>query len=473
MPSAVARSGQGLLGFLSGLTDALQKINAQNRAEGRADLQAGVAGGGFRRVPVAPEDRQPTNFLSQLFGQDFRPTAEGQPVIGTRGGGAVTLEPVKTFADLSPDQASTFGLTPDVLQLLSGTPVSSPTGVALLRSGIEQRATQREQENIREQFTLPPAETQAVAPTTTDATLKRLNVRRQRIQNLIDKNLPATTKAQQKAVDNLQQERDNLTKRIDRLTPKERDFGDQLESIASTQFNTNFDSLEQTQKELVRQQANVENLRRASERAGKRPIPESVATKFVAADGSVALANEIFTLGSGAFTGPIAGRAGTMKEFFGRTTGREIQFRRAVFDLKDFIARIRSGAAIGVKELKGIERFIPTINDTPKVFRNKLIGLQRTLVRSRNTIVKVAAASRGNLGAIATKSAFDTKIDIGKLELKDASSSVSDDKVSVGPTSFSFRNKTIPADEITEDMVDSMTTEEFKRFLIFEKGLSK
>lgn len=98
MPNAVPL---GILGFVAGLTQAIEKLNQRNRDENLRLLEAQQRSGNYELAPAAPHELRPAGFWQRLMGgTPYLPTSEGQPVIpyGSNVGQAVTLKAVPRFS---------------------------------------------------------------------------------------------------------------------------------------------------------------------------------------------------------------------------------------------------------------------------------------------------------------------------------------------------------------------------------------
>jgi hypothetical protein len=90
MPSA-SDFGIGGLGFIAGLTQALDRARQRREEQQLALMQLMEKSGRFEMSPVMGGDLQPTNVLSRLFGGPQYQSVSGQPVVPF-GGAGLTLK---------------------------------------------------------------------------------------------------------------------------------------------------------------------------------------------------------------------------------------------------------------------------------------------------------------------------------------------------------------------------------------------
>lgn len=109
------------------------------------------------------------------------------------------------------------------------------------------------------------------------------------------------------------------------------------------------------------------------------------------------MTDDVAALRTDAFTGPIVGRTGYLREQAGKMDQQEVAFRSTLQNMKDILGRLRSGANIPVPEMANLERLLPTANDLPEVFQAKMQSFQRALEQQLESITSVGTTGRQQL----------------------------------------------------------------------------
>jgi len=109
------------------------------------------------------------------------------------------------------------------------------------------------------------------------------------------------------------------------------------------------------------------------------------------------MTDDLAALYKPAFTGPVTGRTGYLREQVGSMDPQETAFRRTAGDIADILARLRTGAAFPASEQARLERLAPGPNDPPEVFQSKLQSFQRSLEQMRESRLRVGTTGREQL----------------------------------------------------------------------------
>jgi hypothetical protein len=109
------------------------------------------------------------------------------------------------------------------------------------------------------------------------------------------------------------------------------------------------------------------------------------------------MTDDIAALRTDAFTGPIVGRTGYLREQAGKMDQQETAFRSTLQNMKDILGRLRSGANIPAPEMANLERLLPTVNDQPETFKAKMQSFQRALEQQLESITSVGTTGRQRL----------------------------------------------------------------------------
>ena len=103
-----------------------------------------------------------------------------------------------------------------------------------------------------------------------------------------------------------------------------------------------------------------------------RPLPASQAAELGDLDAIGAQIDRIQGSYSPSFVGPVAGRAGGIRETFGNVTERETAFRAEAAALQNVILKARSGGAVTPQEADRLLKEIPTVNLPANAFEQRL-----------------------------------------------------------------------------------------------------
>ena len=145
----------------------------------------------------------------------------------------------------------------------------------------------------------------------------------------------------------------------------------------------------------------------ASAQKADVPLPSELVTRIGASDYGVRLANDIYQLFEPAFTGPITGRIGSVRQILSLTKDQENQFRQSTLVLAEMIIRSRTGAQASEAELKRSLKQMPDVNDPPGVFLSELKAVTRQLLGQRESISAGLAATRKEGGPPQPKPLFE------------------------------------------------------------------
>lgn len=107
--------------------------------------------------------------------------------------------------------------------------------------------------------------------------------------------------------------------------------------------------------------------------------------------------DDVAALRTDAFTGPIVGRTGYLREQAGQMDKQETAFRSTLKNVTDILGRLRSGANIPAPEMANLERLAPSVNDPPEVFQAKLQSFTRALEQQRESRLRVGTTGRQQL----------------------------------------------------------------------------
>jgi len=96
---------------------------------------------------------------------------------------------------------------------------------------------------------------------------------------------------------------------------------------------------------------------------------------------------------SDAFTGPVAGRIGKVKDVFGGNTDKQSEFNAATSAFKNQIIKEITGAQMSEPEAKRIMKQVPDVNDPPSVWKAKWKQSRRNISVLRKKRLEVMEKS--------------------------------------------------------------------------------
>lgn len=188
-------------------------------------------------------------------------------------------------------------------------------------------------------------------------------------------------------------------------------YGIEYEAYASQMFaNKPYRALKPEEQAQVITRVQDDKLALASAQKSDTPLPAELVTRIGASDYGVRLANDIYQMFEPIFTGPIAGRVGTVRTLLGLTDDQEAQFRQSALVLAEMIIRSRTGAQASEAELKRSLAQMPDVNDPPNVFLSELKAVTRQLIGQRESISAGIAATRKEGGPLQPKPLFETDV---------------------------------------------------------------
>lgn len=200
-----------------------------------------------------------------------------------------------------------------------------------------------------------------------------------------------------------------------RLKQKPQRFGAEREALASSMFaGQSFEALTPAQQEQINQRIVQQRIDISAAQKAEAPIPSEIAVRLASADAGVHVANDIFQLFSPTFTGPLTGRAGSIKQILGMTEDQEDQLRQSTLVLAEMVIRSRTGAQASEAELVRSLKQMPSLNDQPTVFLNKLKAVTRQLLGQREAVTRAVRATRGQGGPPAPKPLFEIEVPTGE-----------------------------------------------------------
>ena len=109
------------------------------------------------------------------------------------------------------------------------------------------------------------------------------------------------------------------------------------------------------------------------------------------------MTDDVLALHKDAYTGPVVGRSGYLREQGGFMDPEETAFRSTLKNVNDILGRLRSGANIPAPEMANLERLAPSANDPPATFKAKMQSFQRALEQQRESITRVGTTGRQQL----------------------------------------------------------------------------
>jgi hypothetical protein len=109
------------------------------------------------------------------------------------------------------------------------------------------------------------------------------------------------------------------------------------------------------------------------------------------------MTDDVLKLHKDAYTGPLVGRSGYVREQGGFMDPEETAFRSTLKNVNDILGRLRSGANIPAPEMANLERLAPNANDPPATFKAKMQSFQRALEQQRESITRVGTTGREQL----------------------------------------------------------------------------
>lgn len=109
------------------------------------------------------------------------------------------------------------------------------------------------------------------------------------------------------------------------------------------------------------------------------------------------MTDDVVALYKDAYSGPVVGRSGYLREQGGFMDPEETAFRSTLKNVNDILGRLRSGANIPAPEMANLERLAPNANDPPATFRAKMQSFQRALEQQRESITRVGTTGRQQL----------------------------------------------------------------------------
>lgn len=135
--------GLGAVGFLAGLTQAIERINERNRQEKLQLLQLGQASGRYQIAPVEPGQLQGAGVFQRLAGGSPYQSIGGQPVVPLGSGGAVTLQKLPTLGELPAQQLEALGFGANIddatRNILAHIPFTAQTAQEFSRAALATR----------------------------------------------------------------------------------------------------------------------------------------------------------------------------------------------------------------------------------------------------------------------------------------------------------------------------------------------
>lgn len=199
------------------------------------------------------------------------------------------------------------------------------------------------------------------------------------------------------------------------LKTRSQKFGVEREAVASELYNATFGDLDSAQQAAVNNRIKQDRIDVGAAQRAQSPVPVAIATRMAASDSAIKTANDIYQIFAPAFTGPLAGRAGSVREKLGLTSDQEAQFRQSVFVLAEQIIRSRTGAQASFAELQNALKGMPAVNLPSNVFLSRLKSVTRQMVSTRESLADALKATRSEGGAPSPVPLFDISVPQGSV----------------------------------------------------------
>ena len=155
-------------------------------------------------------------------------------------------------------------------------------------------------------------------------------------------------------------------------TPKKPQYGQDFARVARSAFNKDPDALTDEEFKEADKILEQRELSIARERAGQQPLTPQVADNITTYNSIIDGLNQADKLFDPSVLGPLAGRGVPIAQLWGASSPQTNQLRTTLELVGESWKRLQTGAAISNTEYKNFAKQLPTLNDHPDVFLDKM-----------------------------------------------------------------------------------------------------